>query len=466
MTSLLLLLGLAAGIILFLLIKKIAKARQERALWAEISAGHSREHIMLLQNLVEREPENASARLMLVTLLQEQGRHRDAIDFGVPLVHSPPETSSRPEMAALLVPSYEALNRDGDALSLLDPYYRDPEADPLLIHLYARVATGAGEYEKAIRAYERLEAAERLRSPDDLLAYVDLLRSTGRRKEARRRLESLLELHPSHAGVLNRLGEIAREEGDLGTAARCFHELFHSSQGRRRFQIGLLLAEILENASRERDALDLLAKIGNTNNLSDKEAARILEWRAALLEVLGEREEGAELRKRAARILGKPSDSAPHSEESPAVSPETLPAKIRGLAAPAFLRLFRNLLERWGYSVISERLLDDETATFEVHRTEEGRRRKKIAYAARWEGDIGELAVRELFLQVKESGLDGGIYLSLTRFSPAALEFASRHAMIELFSRDEIGHILIPLMGGLSVSASAENSSSQGEERG
>lgn len=207
----------------------------------------------ILEHLLQQEPENSGALILLGRTLVESGRHDEAAG---PLESALQRT---PESGEALFWIWRAKQKTGTPEES-DPYFfralKGEGTDPVLYEL-AEEAYGRGLYQEAIQALRRIRNPDQLDQPHatllaaclhargDVQGALDVLAEAverdssgqthfslgsylfqaGRFEEAAKHLRRSLDLFPNSANSRLYLAKISESEGDLGRAEEIYREI-------------------------------------------------------------------------------------------------------------------------------------------------------------------------------------------------------------------------------------------------
>ncbi|MCU0971567.1 MAG: tetratricopeptide repeat protein, partial [Gammaproteobacteria bacterium] len=251
-TGFVLLLGLAAG--------AAAGGSASDKLYSEardfLQRGETRSAVIQLKNLLEREPTNLQARLLLGDVNVRLGdwagaekEFRHAKDLGVP----PSEWKPRLGLALLMQGSFDAL-LDEIVVAGSEP----PAEQAQLLALRGQALLGLGRRSEARAAFEQSLALD-AKSERARLGSATLLIAEARREEGLRQIDALLADAPDNVSALLVRAEARRAEGKLEEAVADFGRVLEKEPANLQARIGRVLAELalrrVEPAQKDLDAL-------------------------------------------------------------------------------------------------------------------------------------------------------------------------------------------------------------------
>jgi len=177
--------------------------------------GRVSEALTRCRELVRRRPQMAVALLYLATLEREHGNLTAGIEALRRVVAINPDDG---DAASLLGVYLTEAGRPREAVMVLEPLVRRPDANPDAITAHALALASIGRVEDARSA---LAAAQR-REPSNARLFVQtgtISLMAGDRRAARHAFESAIGLNPNLARAHSSLGVIAAEEGRISDAA-------------------------------------------------------------------------------------------------------------------------------------------------------------------------------------------------------------------------------------------------------
>jgi superkiller protein 3 len=237
-----------------------------------------------LKNKLKAQPRDIPAQQALARTLQRLRERYPAVFNEDPAyAKSLDEMLQKPAVAddsLVKVRTLLAEGKDDEAISLLEPRIRSGEAGTEEVYLRARAAIAKQDREAAKTLLER--AIEQV--PDYQAALYDLAdlhRTTGRRAEAKAKLESLTSKNPNHAMGLLALAKMAQEAGETEAAARHVQSAISAAQaGTNReteFQGHLLVAAIRTDPARQLVALERALELKPRHEATALEVAERLQ---------------------------------------------------------------------------------------------------------------------------------------------------------------------------------------------
>ena len=177
---------------------------------AEAAAGRTDAAIRTLRETLEQNPRSVRGFIFLAELSEKQGDWEGAADaYGRAQALSVRGGNVTPRRAAALINA----GKPDAARELLESAASAPDADPLLLYLYAAAQRRAGDLEGAESSARRLRTA----APDDprgMYVLAQVLEARGDVAGAERSLRELLARHPNDATALNYLGYMFAERGE------------------------------------------------------------------------------------------------------------------------------------------------------------------------------------------------------------------------------------------------------------
>jgi arylsulfatase A-like enzyme/lipopolysaccharide biosynthesis regulator YciM len=208
------------------------------------------EAIPILKKVIEGDPKNAFATLILGSAYMGKGASREAIAQFRRYLELVPTSSYAHQWMAIChvrLGERDAALREAEAALVLDPRFTDARV------LKAGVLAARGEHDAAVRVLREAIATDPAK-PMIRLDLAKILAEAGRRDEARAEFEALLRLEPDSVPGLTGLGAVLAGLGDLaGAEATLRRALEHEPEAA---QARLNLAQVLERAKRSDEARD------------------------------------------------------------------------------------------------------------------------------------------------------------------------------------------------------------------
>ena len=177
---------------------------------AEESAGQTDAAIETLRRALAQNPRFARGLIMLAELNEKQGHWEEAAEA---YASAQQLTSRGVNLTARRAAALINAGKPAAARDLLQPSASAPDADPLLLYLFAAAQRQTGALEEAEATARRLRTA----APDDprgMYVLAQILEARGDMQGAERSLRELLERDPSDATALNYLGYMFAERGE------------------------------------------------------------------------------------------------------------------------------------------------------------------------------------------------------------------------------------------------------------
>ena len=177
---------------------------------AEEGAGRTSEAVRALQQGLAHNPRFFRGFVRLAELSEKQGDWQQAADaYARAQQLNTRGVDFTPRRAAALINA----GRPEDARDLLTAAVAGPDADPMLLYLYAAAQRRAGDLDEAEAAARRLRTA----APDDprgMYVLAQVLEARGDVRGAEGALRDLIQKHPKDATALNYLGYMFAERGE------------------------------------------------------------------------------------------------------------------------------------------------------------------------------------------------------------------------------------------------------------
>jgi tetratricopeptide (TPR) repeat protein len=175
---------------------------------AEEAAGRTADAIGTLQRALEENPQFLRGYVMLAELNEKQGRWDDAAAAYARAQQLSTRIDLTTRRAAALINAGKA----AAARDLLKTGAAKPDAEPLLLYLYAAAQRQTGDLEGAETTARRLRTS----APEDprgMYVLAQVLEARGDMQGAERSLRDLLQRDPKDATALNYLGYMFAERG-------------------------------------------------------------------------------------------------------------------------------------------------------------------------------------------------------------------------------------------------------------
>lgn len=176
---------------------------------AQEGAGRTDEAIRTLEAALAENPRFARGLVMLAELNEKQARWSEAADAYGRAQQLNARVDLTTKRAAALINAGKA----AEARDLLQPAASKPEAEAVLLYLYAASQRQAGDLEGAEATARRLRKA----APDDprgMYVLAQVLEARGDMRGAEQALRDLLQRDPTDATALNYLGYMFAERGE------------------------------------------------------------------------------------------------------------------------------------------------------------------------------------------------------------------------------------------------------------
>lgn len=189
--------------------------------WAAAANGDRGKALTITRELAKREPGNADVRLLLGSLLAEEGEKREAIEQLTVAVHL------RPDSAEAWNALGEAYNSFGDGKAAREPFERAVKLNPKFGVAEANLGAVLLQTGESAAAAGHLDRAIQLlgRSPDAADTHylrAKICTTAGQTDEAAMHLEQAVKLRPNFAEAWSDLGEVYRTKLNPAEALTAF----------------------------------------------------------------------------------------------------------------------------------------------------------------------------------------------------------------------------------------------------
>ncbi|MEM9553165.1 MAG: tetratricopeptide repeat protein [Acidobacteriota bacterium] len=248
---------------------------------ALLGSGEEQDAATALRSLLRLEPDEIEHRLRLAELLGRAGEHAEAVEV---LESSPEPMRDDERLLRLLVRELQLAGESQEARALLERLAPPDgeEADEGFLRLRVAIHGSLLDYETAAADLETLYDAARAagdasrrRQDAQLLARLEERLGRAARAEDLLRTElDAIDEQDSATAVQLRLAlvDLLEREQRIEEAAALLRQGMAGAEVSRRVALGQVLAELLANADRPREAIELLESLAET---LDAEAERV-----------------------------------------------------------------------------------------------------------------------------------------------------------------------------------------------
>jgi len=154
-----------------------------------------------LQEIVDLDPQNAYAALVLSLQEEKQGRYEQALKY----LQNSREYETRPNLQVKAGYYLSMLSRQDELLALMENSYKKFPQDNQIAYYYALALIDTKKYDRAEKVFEKILVT----FPENetiLLNYSTVLYEQGKYKKMESALRKIIEINPDNAEALNFLG--------------------------------------------------------------------------------------------------------------------------------------------------------------------------------------------------------------------------------------------------------------------